>query len=70
MFEHPPKLQGKIRHTKTDLLLVTKFSKVTLRHQWTVTKHTVFGKINSLLLINPHAITYAMVEVFCPYRLG
>jgi len=36
----------------------------------TVTKHTVFGKINSLLLINPHAITYAMVEVFCPYRLG
>jgi len=30
----------------------------------------VFGKINSLLLINPHAITYAMVEVFCPYRLG
>ena len=36
----------------------------------TVTKHTVFGKINSLLLINPHAVTYAMVEVFCPYRLG
>ena len=37
----PPKFQGKIRHTKTDLLLVTKFSKVTLLHQWTVTKHTV-----------------------------
>ena len=33
-----------------------------------VTKHTVFVKINSLLLINPHAITYAMVEVFWPYR--
>ena len=29
VFEHPPKFQGKIRHTKTDLLLVTKFSKVT-----------------------------------------
>ena len=29
-----------------------------------------FGKVNSLLSINPHAITYAMVEVFCPYRLG
>jgi len=24
-------------------------------------KHAVFGKINSLLLINPHAVTYAMV---------
>jgi len=41
-----------------------------LWHKWTVTKYTVFGKINSLLLINPHAITYAMVEVFCHYRLG
>ena len=29
MLEHPPKFQGKIRHTKKDLLLVTKFSKVT-----------------------------------------
>jgi len=29
VFEHPPKFQGKIRHTKTDLLLVIKFSKVT-----------------------------------------
>jgi len=29
VFEHPPKFQGKVRHTKTDLLLVTKFSKVT-----------------------------------------
>ena len=29
VFEHPPKFQGKIRHTKTDQLLVTKFSKVT-----------------------------------------
>ena len=30
VFEHPPpKFQGKIRHTKTDLLLATKFSKVT-----------------------------------------
>ena len=29
VFEHPPKFQGKIRHTKTDLLLVTKFLKVT-----------------------------------------
>jgi len=25
----PPKFHGKIRHTKTDLLLVTQFSKVT-----------------------------------------
>ena len=29
VFEHSPKFQRKIRHTKTDLLLVTKFSKVT-----------------------------------------
>jgi len=29
VFEHSPKFQGKIRHTKTDQLLVTKFSKVT-----------------------------------------
>ena len=27
VFEHPPKFQGKIRHTKTDLLLVTKFAR-------------------------------------------
>jgi len=26
---NPPKFQGQNRHTKTDLLLVTKFSKVT-----------------------------------------
>ena len=30
VFEHSPKFQGKIRHTKTDQLLVTKFSKVTI----------------------------------------
>jgi len=27
-------------------------------------------EINSLLLINPHTITYAMVDVFCRCRLG
>ena len=31
---------------------------------------TPVDPINSLLLINPHAITYAIVEAFCPYRLG
>ena len=63
----PPKFQGKIRHTKTDQLLVTKFSKVTTGYRNIALNKwcTVYARG-----VEPTVFRFVVKTVLCFYKLG